>query len=1344
MEGSILRLVYIKKKELKKRSIANEPSRENQNLLTLNINILNFLYVTFKFYKMDFINRISYLTKPLVDNIYKDAMRTVNTINENHNTLKNQEDNQKTPELNIIKEIFTPAEKKISEKLISLDLALTPQRRKILFEVQNPKKIPEAKSKKKKNLTQKNNQNKSIKTKEPPKITPKIKKHISLTKSNITNLNNLSNNIITVDGKQKKVVPTPAIIPNLNNLNTLDFSKYYRNIKIYNNNIPDNLQFPKSSPIKSLILAPKKIPQNNLEKNTFLAPKKKPIFNIISPINKLEIKPALTPNLQISKLPLIENIIPDNPLDANCPKELQTNQLNKIFDLIKTQKINKTDPNLLKLKFLTWNSHYFPRRKYDFLKNEIISNDIDIAFVNEIWKPFSLYIEGYTSYSTYDKYMHTVWIKKSIDNLILVEIQTSLIILRTQNYNILCTYIYPSSNPEPDNLRNFDLVMGDLNGNTNKKIFERWPFYKLYEPSKNMMVLCNKKINDYKISTGPSDHDLIIFEHPISITNFKKNKYFSKKGLNELMYEFVCKGEVSWTRKISQASFNEHQIRDLSLKFYDLEACNNNAKALSALYKKFNIKSYLRTNPLITIDNLPELCILQLKFLYFDESNKLSTNFLKTKFLSNFFTQLLKKKSTLKSISNFFLKKISYSTANDAYGFQLKLFYDSVKKIIKETKQIIDFNTFPYAQCANDDEKDQVRYNNKKAKSQNTLILKLKLMNLLKKICDDTINKDLIQTFYIRKDLERPNKNEKVILKNDIFSYRMISILPYPLRILENIISKKISKQLLCSYTKSSEDLYQFGFTQGVNCSTAYFLLIANLKAANKPTLGILWDVKRAYDSVKLDLLDSLIQSDANIPIQSKMFLHYYMRILSNLKIKYFEDKIEKNRGLPMGSSLSPSLFNFYLNKCLSQMNLPFNNNNLIAYADDLIQLFYEPEDCNISSGIYSLQKVLSSFGMSLNLHKSTSFLYNPKNEPEININNYHSLKEKGIKHESSFKYLGFPIEISTNITSSHKEVIRLIECKSTTPKTNALPFYQKLMLFRAYVSSKYRYQLSTCIFNRVSTDEAKKILIKFRSFTNYATISYADLIILGLDPWSIIISSSKKALNVLKTMNKDQIILNEIAKINLQYWGASFAKNRLPNTTIEIFEENFKKQSSPIEDAEDFFKKITDAIIPAPFEADYDRCFLSYKVFHIALFKHESYFKEKKNHQNLKLLFSTITMVKRLNLSELFTFNELWQYVRDSPEVTMDFFVEIEPEWLRALHAIRCPDFYQMKSINNKKTQAIYSLKVLDSILNLLEQNASFEEIDLFQEDFYEGLEEGDVIPFDELPIDEDYSIEL
>ena len=179
--------------------------------------------------------------------------------------------------------------------------------------------------------------------------------------------------------------------------------------------------------------------------------------------------------------------------------------------------------------------------------------------------------------------------------------------------------------------------------------------------------------------------------------------------------------------------------------------------------------------------------------------------------------------------------------------------------------------------------------------------------------------------------LRKPNKPP-----TDPASYRPISLLDVQAKILEKIISHRLKLHL-----ENTQQLnpHQYGFRPGRSTEdviiTSLFFLDTHHRQGKK-TASISLDIQKAFDKVWHSGLIYKIHNHFNIPsITQKLLSNYIIERQYNIHHKdKYSRPFTSTAGVPQGSSISPILFNMYIND--NPQPLRGNNATTLQYADDL------------------------------------------------------------------------------------------------------------------------------------------------------------------------------------------------------------------------------------------------------------------------------------------------------------------------------------------------------------------------------------------------------------------------
>lgn len=226
---------------------------------------------------------------------------------------------------------------------------------------------------------------------------------------------------------------------------------------------------------------------------------------------------------------------------------------------------------------------------------------------------------------------------------------------------------------------------------------------------------------------------------------------------------------------------------------------------------------------------------------------------------------------------------------------------------------------------------------------------------------------------------------------------RPISLTQVTRRIFERIWLKEWPKE---EWTKTEET--QHGFKKGLNCTTQLATVIEKFKGG-LTTLGFL-DLRAAYDKVNLRILFQKLKGRGCPEYFTHLLWTMFGRpgwARSTLNGNEVEG-IARNAGLLQGSSLSPALFNTYIDdlaKSLREGGL-----NAAIFADDIALL--EANRTNIQRSLEICQKWAGDNSMEFNISKCGIIGKGPSL----------FLGDKEIPNITSYKYLGAQVNARNGV----------------------------------------------------------------------------------------------------------------------------------------------------------------------------------------------------------------------------------------------------------------------------------------------------------------------------------------
>ena len=385
------------------------------------------------------------------------------------------------------------------------------------------------------------------------------------------------------------------------------------------------------------------------------------------------------------------------------------------------------------------------------------------------------------------------------------------------------------------------------------------------------------------------------------------------------------------------------------------------------------------------------------------------------------------------------------------------------------------------------------------------------------------------------------------------------------------MILEKISKPLIQLIINEKINKNQFGFRPKSDCGLAKAMIYYKAKQ-HKYNKALLIDIKKAYDTVDLEILKHIINEEYENPNKKQLLINF-IKIYQGLILIINGDKINTTRGLPQGSAPSPIFFNLYINRVLEKLSR-IKEIHIQAYADDIIIL---------GNNLEYVQKAYDEIKQEI---KKLSLEINPEKCELISEEEKDVIKDKGANEETIIitakkhaKYLGQIIN-EEGIPTKDTKNISFGYIASVIKRDGSLTKIAKIRIFQTYMRSKINHLIPMIVLSG-GVNELWKTIRRFIfvHLLEFSTLPRESASAFKLGFYEIIIRPVKKLIerNYSFTNNKEENeMLNECLIIAFKNWLVQEPKHtdkirnvilnnieKKTNTSVEEFDKLLSEEYS-------------------------------------------------------------------------------------------------------------------------------------------------------------------------------------
>ena len=296
--------------------------------------------------------------------------------------------------------------------------------------------------------------------------------------------------------------------------------------------------------------------------------------------------------------------------------------------------------------------------------------------------------------------------------------------------------------------------------------------------------------------------------------------------------------------------------------------------------------------------------------------------------------------------------------------------------------------------------------------------------------------------------------------KGDPNNYRGISLINTLAKILSAVLNNR-----LMIHMKERFSLTQFGFRPNHRTADSVFivktLITKYLNSIKKPIYACFVDLRKAFDSIWRKALFFKLMSSGIGKKMVNTIRNMYFCTKSSLKIDGgYTEYFNIDRGVRQGDSLSPTLFNIYIND-LSEiftqddsfpLTLDTSKIGSLLFADDLLILSDSKE--GLQKSLDKLGDYCDKWQLKVNSKKTKAMIISNKNKKE-NISFWY--KKQKLEVVKEFKFLGNTVTENGNFISSAKSLSQkamkvMYSIRSYMNNSNRIPASLSCHLFDSLI----------------------------------------------------------------------------------------------------------------------------------------------------------------------------------------------------------------------------------------------------------------------------------------------------